>query len=155
MNFLRKIPGVNYLYHRFVTKCYYLDTKLARGDWYDTDTRLLHAMMNALIDFVEKEKPFETHDYDFDKRHRKIKKDIEEIYNWWKSYPSLEKEIDDKLTEWNDLITMTVVDGKVVFESRKGENKVLLELHNLEETLVKQETNMMVKLVKIRSSLWT
>ncbi len=45
-----------YIRNRYIDKPHYLDTKLKRGEWYEFDTRLLHGMFEALVDFVEDEK---------------------------------------------------------------------------------------------------
>jgi hypothetical protein len=44
-----------YLHNRFVTKTHYLKTKLKPGQWYEFEDRLMHAMFEELVDFVEVE----------------------------------------------------------------------------------------------------
>jgi len=43
----------NYYKNRFVTKTHYLKTGLPPGQWYDFDIRILHALFNELVEFVE------------------------------------------------------------------------------------------------------
>ncbi len=42
-----------YLNNRWVTKSHALTSNLNRGQWYDFDTRLLHAVFDELVNFVE------------------------------------------------------------------------------------------------------
>ena len=58
--------------------------------WRDADSLLLHACFQILIDFVEKEQAFECHvDWDNDRKHSLAKKEILELYNWWKIHHEL------------------------------------------------------------------
>lgn len=55
--------------------------------WRDADSLLLHACFQILVDFVEAEKAFECHvEWGDDEKHRLAKKEILELYSWWKSY---------------------------------------------------------------------
>jgi len=40
----------------FVSKTHYIVTKLPRGQWHESETRILHGLMELLVDFVEGEK---------------------------------------------------------------------------------------------------
>ena len=64
----------NYLYNRFVSKSHVLETGLKYGEFYEFDTKLLHGMFNALVDFVECEQAW----------HQQICSDNDK-YNlpWW------------------------------------------------------------------------
>jgi hypothetical protein len=42
-----------YIRNRYIDKLHYLKTGLQAGEYYDLDTRILHALFNELIDFVE------------------------------------------------------------------------------------------------------
>ncbi len=42
-----------YIDNRWVTKTHALTSNLKRGNWYDFDTRLLHALFDELVNFVE------------------------------------------------------------------------------------------------------
>lgn len=43
----------NYIRNRFFRKYYLVDTKLPKGNYYDSDTLLLHSMFSILEDYVE------------------------------------------------------------------------------------------------------
>lgn len=47
-----------YVRNRFVDKLHYLDTKLERGEWHDSDSRILHGLFETLVTFVESEKAY-------------------------------------------------------------------------------------------------
>ena len=50
----RKVGDVrNYITNRFVSKTHALTSKLKRGQWYEYEHRLLHSMMDSLVDYVE------------------------------------------------------------------------------------------------------
>lgn len=53
-NDLRKEIGY-YINNRFFTKTHMAPTKLQKGKWHETDTRMLHSMFGLLVDFVEVE----------------------------------------------------------------------------------------------------
>jgi hypothetical protein len=45
----------HYLRNRFVTQTHLAPTKLKKGEWHETEERMLHAMFELLVDFVEVE----------------------------------------------------------------------------------------------------
>jgi len=45
-----------YLSNRFMTKTHMAPTNLQKGQWHETDTRMLHSMFGLLVDFIEIEK---------------------------------------------------------------------------------------------------
>jgi len=46
---------INYMINRFIRKTHLLPSKLERGVWHDTDTKLLHCSFEGLVDYVEQE----------------------------------------------------------------------------------------------------
>jgi hypothetical protein len=50
-----------YFRNRFHRKCHILPTGLKPGDYFDLDTRILHGVMEALVDYVEVEKAWMQH----------------------------------------------------------------------------------------------
>jgi len=135
-------------------------TGLNKSAWWDIDSKILYGMMNMLVDYVEKEKCFEILDWDHDKEHKRVKKEIEEIYDWWKNYPNREKEIDEVLTAWHDYVYEDVMELDIFEQIKKGKkdktSKKLLDQHcDLEKKLNDEETEMLIRIVKIRNFLWT
>jgi hypothetical protein len=50
-----------YIENRFVTKTHYLKTGLTPGYYHDLDYRIIHALFNELVDFVEVEQAWMNH----------------------------------------------------------------------------------------------
>ncbi len=93
------------------------------GDWCDKDIVMLHACFQLLSDCVEKEKLLTGDiDWNYTGKHKKIKKEIKAIYEWW-------------LTRKNE-------DNPVMINEQE-------RLH------YKKDTEMLMRLIKIRAHLWT
>lgn len=45
----------HYMHNRYISKTHALTSKLKRGQWHEFDTRMLHALFDELVDFVEVE----------------------------------------------------------------------------------------------------
>lgn len=98
--------------------------------WLDKDRSLLLACMKILCDFVEKEL---NCDY-IDKEEENIK-EILKIYKWWKEDRVLkEKKLEDILLD---------------------EKQASKEYWKLERKIYEEENEMLIKLIKLRKSLWT
>ncbi|MBL4774078.1 MAG: hypothetical protein JKX98_10960 [Alcanivoracaceae bacterium] len=55
--------------------------------WRDKDSVILHACFQLLKDCVEKENLLDGHViWDEDEKHKLVKKEIDELYQWWLSY---------------------------------------------------------------------
>lgn len=70
-----------YFHNRFITKTHMIDAKLSKGDWHETDQRLLHGMFELFVDFIEIEKAGSalwSHEERSYKQH------------WWKRFRSRE-----------------------------------------------------------------
>jgi hypothetical protein len=52
------------LHNIFISKTHYIVTKLPKGQWHESDTRIMHGLCELLVDFVETEK---AHMYDLGK----------------------------------------------------------------------------------------
>lgn len=93
------------------------------GNWSDKDNIMLHACFQLFVDCIEKENLNEMTDWNHDDNYRYVKKEIDELYNWWKS--RLEQEIRE------------VVDP--IWTENQHDN----------------DTDMLIRLIKIRKYLWT
>ena len=85
-------------------------------------------MMNLLVDFVEKEKCFEITSWNEDADSKRVAKEIKAIYRWWKLYENLSK----------------------IAHKAKGD-----KFCKMQDALIKEEQEMLIRLVKIRKYLWT
>ena len=65
----------NYFFRRYDL----IRTGLPKTQWCDKDYLMLHGMMGLLVDYVEKEKCFETIEWTSDKEHIKVAHEIKEI----------------------------------------------------------------------------
>jgi len=93
------------------------------GDWCDNDIVLLHACFQLLADCIEKEHLFMGHvDWTLTEESKATKREIEELYEWWKKRRNLQ-----------------VTDG----------------WSELEKTQYDKDTEMLIRLIKIRQHLWT
>lgn len=165
-----------YIQNRYFDKVHYLKTGLKPGQFYDLDTRILHGLFYELIDFVEIEcshimKCYKDRNYKFNKgrceqagidylnwacgltyksdygfddgadgaddptpQAKSAKKTLE-LYNWWKNRDNrpdpyeIHKEENDK--NWYK------------------------KIHKMEMDYEKEDTKMLIELIKIRGSLWT
>lgn len=74
------------LHHRFDPRHRYniVRTGLKPG-YYDSDTRMIHACFQLLVDFVEKECAGESIDWEWNESHSAAWKEIQSLYNWWKN----------------------------------------------------------------------
>ncbi len=62
-----------------------LNIDTINADWCDKDIVMLHACFQLLTDFVEKEdiNDLQTN-WNQDDLHKHVKKEIDELYSWWK-----------------------------------------------------------------------
>jgi hypothetical protein len=62
-----------------------LRIKTLDEEWCDKDRVMLHACFQLLTDCVEEEKLFELTDFEYNAESKKVKKEIDELYIWWKT----------------------------------------------------------------------
>jgi len=151
--------------NRFITKSFLIDTKLDKNVWHDTDYRMLYGNMQLLVEFVEKEKPFDIVDYDSCEYDRKVKETIIKIYTWWKNYPRRQNEISAILDRWCEsrqkdcpIKNNNSVDAFIAnlnCPSSIQTNQISKELDDAENKLLQEEDEMLNELITIRKSLWT
>lgn len=145
-----------YIRNRYITKTHVLPTSLKPGQWYDLDTRILHGVFTSLVDFVEQEKGHmwnitrSNDESTFSSKRQSglayldweiglgdecpnqsaAAKEIKELYTWWKYQRP------QRPDPWGD----DVVD----------ENRLDLEAKQHDE-----DTEMLIRVMNIRGSLWT
>lgn len=166
-----------YIRNRFIDKIHYLRTGLKPGEYYDLDYRILNGLFYELVEFVESEqahlmKAYEERDYKFingrcpqagldyldwacnlkldesyglslnDKDYgkptsqAKSAQKILELYHWWKNRPSRPNPYD-------------------LFSKEKDGKYYYKKIHDLEKAYDKEDTKMLIKLIKVRGALWT
>ena len=166
-----------YVRNRYIDKLHYLRTGLKPGKYYDLDYRILHGLFNELVLFVESDqahlmKAYPERNYKFIKGrckqagldylewacNLKLNEDygfnpddedyneataqaiasqkILELYNWW-----LDR---DYRANPYDLFTKEK-DGKYYYR----------KIDEMEHKYDEEDTEKLIELIKIRSSLWT
>ncbi len=130
--------------------------------YYDIDTRMVHANFTLLSEYVEKE--MDTVCWDSDPGHIHVKKEIDELYFWWKNVfpkyhdndPLFAKDVEctskfvkiegSEYSQLQDVGTKEQVDKwkKACEDSNQYEIKMNMEI---EENLI--------RLIRIRSWLWS
>lgn len=166
-----------YVRNRYIDKLHYLRTGLKPGEYYDLDWRILNGLFNELVLFVEseqahlmkahKDKKYKfingrckqagldylnwagqlklNEDYGFDPDDDDYNKPtaqaidsqkILHLYNWW-----LDRDYR--------------VDPYTVFTKEKDGKYYYRKIAKMENDYDKEDTKMLIELIKIRSSLWT
>jgi hypothetical protein len=166
-----------YVRNRYIDKLHYLRTGLKPGEYYDLDHRILHGLFNELVIYVESElahtmKAYPERNYRFIKGRckragldylnwagqLKLNEDcgfdpddedynkptahaigcqkILELYNWW-----LDR--DYKVNPY-DLFN-EIKDGKYYYR----------KIDEMQHKYDEEDTEKLIELIKIRSSLWT
>lgn len=115
-----------YIKNRFFDRLHYLPTRLTPGEYYDLDTRLLHGVFEALVDFVEIEK---AHlEWVFGQKHTRPKRYFHYLFRW-KSARSAEAGL--KYLEWET--TLTDDDGQPTQQALVA--KEIIDLYNWWKTV--------------------
>jgi len=133
-------------------------TGLGKTKYYDKPELILYGMMNLLVDFVEKEKCFENVDYSQGPYWKDIGDSIQEIYDWWKDYPNRQNEISIALDNWHDIKFKDDQPDEWLAKINSADTievERYSKIHDqLEKRLEDEETEMLIKLMKIRQGLW-
>lgn len=163
-------------------RCYYrnwkgnthvLDGNLKKGQWYDLSSRILPCLFEELVKYIEQEKELETLEWETtlvyneewgidpsDEKYGKLTDQaihaIEQkaLYLWYKN-------IYLKRSDPHDISGLTdfYKEGEGLSkldESRNKEWKDMYEIYSkIEEDYRKEEEEMIIRLIKIRESLWT
>lgn len=146
-----------YIKNVFFRKHHLINTHLKRSQWHDTDERMLFGMMSLLTDYIEKERAFEVIEWDNADDHKYVKSEILTIRNWWLNRPRRLKDIDDALDKWHT----ERFKGKDKWleelnkPSTKKAERLWVKLNKMEADLNTEETDMLIRLIKIREYLWT
>lgn len=166
-----------YTRNRYFDKLQYLKTDLKPGEYYDLDTRILHGLFNELVIYVESElghtmKAYKDRKYKFVKGRCKqagldhldwamnlnmnedygvnpgdedygkpteqaiTAKEVFELYNWWVGRENRPNPYE-------------------LFTKEKDGKHYYKKIGDMEDSYYEEDTNMLVRLVKIRNSLWT
>ncbi len=143
-----------YILYRTTKKYHVVKTDLEPG-YHDLDTRLIHSAFSLLVNFVEKEKGLERIDWSWTDEHRRVEKEIIDLYTWWKCSRSCREEIFDSYhrPEKEPSFRQMMLFNLDNEETREYYN-YLDKLVNQEEKWFKEDTENLKRLIDIRSHLW-
>ncbi len=174
-----------YIRNRFTTKTHILETGLAKGKWYEYDYRLLHGMFNSFVQFIEKEQTLDnlmwemtlTNTYEWlPEEEAKQQADYGKpcpqglaaqekmaLYTWWTvtrparvdGYESSGFKLwaDANRKDDDEVFSLFCDDG----DQAKKETRSALtkKWHEIDEQHEQEDEEMMIRLIKLRRSLWT
>ncbi len=114
--------------------------------WLDTDTKLLAACGQMIVRFIEKEEPFKYLDGSEEpwaSDHREWRA----LYNWWTvERPQQVKDYDDALKRWSDLRET---------KGSEAAHEEFEKLNALELEHIEHDTEMLIRFVRARRTMWT
>jgi len=204
-----------YINNRWITRSHSLTSNLKRGRWYDLDTRLLHAVFDELVNFVEIElawklvvcseedrKKYKTPWYRMflrmgrwrspeaglaylqwasdlkadedwlDKNdpgygqptHQALAaQEIVKLYTWWKvdrpkrpapgDFSGWNKYCEENRKNASNADSFEFISTKMIKDKRS--DHILNLYHQMEKEHEDEDTAMLIRLIKIRQSLWT
>lgn len=128
--------------------------------WMDRCEGIVFANFAILVDFVEKEKPFVHVDWTSDDDHINAAKEIRDLYRWWKVERKRDHDLYEEHLEKTYGFENCIVfekDNTMVFTKRGDpEWEAECELsREVEESLIQIDTSNLIRLINIRSFLWT
>jgi len=171
-------------YRIFGHKFHIVRTKLTPSSWYDTDVRILYAVMGLVEWFVENDMRHPTKE-EYQEEVDRINKEntcewkeselqcwkdqyergekIIGIYNWWKNFDKRGEEITISLNAWHEHAKSFKIDPEDWFgKSRpmtkedEDEDKRLLDYHReLERKLNQEEQDNLKLAIELRESMWS
>lgn len=138
-----------------------VDKPLYAYHWRDSDTQIQWALVQILINYVEKEK--DIIDWNHDPQQKKIYDEFMEIYNYWvNERPSMIEKSNQETKVYR--YTVAIDD---IFE-KDDENRTLEEKQKYQEweeanrrhdkdmrDIHRMDTEMMIRIIMIREHLWS
>jgi hypothetical protein len=119
-----------------------------RWGWIDRDHAMFLACFKLLVEYVELERPFDVIDWDSDPDHQHAAREIRELYDWWKAGRAEEHRRVDEFFDEHRRDDGSVMGG---WDSKEnGEH-----WHRMYTALDTKDDEQLLRLMKIRRSLWT
>lgn len=174
-----------YLRNRFIDKLHILQTKLNPGQYYEYETRLLHGMFDSFVEFIEEAQTLDnltweltlTNKYewlpdeeakqqpDYGKPDHQAISAQEKfaLYTWWTvtrparpdAYDAsgFAKWSEENKSEDDNVFSLFADDG----DTAKGETRNALskKWREIDKGYDQEDEDMMIRLIRIRRTLWT
>jgi len=171
-------------YRFFGHKFHIVRTKLPPSPWYDTNIRMLYAVMGLVEWFVENDMRIWSQE-DRDKEFKRIREEdtedyrddycecledqfanddkIIEVYKWWKNYAKREDEIEKALDDWATYNSLLREKPDDFFSKKRTmtegevieENRLLDRYDELKNKLINEEKKYMKMAVDLREYMWS
>jgi hypothetical protein len=130
--------------------------------WMDRSEGMLFAVMAMLVAFVEQERAFQVIDWDSDDGHREAVRELREIYLWWTQDRKIEHDEHERLAdeayEGYQTTFVPMPDGMlklVTSDETPEQRKARDDVREAEDRLDQKDTDMMIRLIKVREAMWT
>lgn len=140
----------------------YLKIQTLDNNYYDRDSILLHAAFQILVDFIEKEQPDKIVDWNYDRTHKHVWREMRSLYKWWEEIrPSRRSPLyDEKLVhpphEFKKISGSTDIEMIMPDEEEYASYyQALKEDIKLERKWHKEDQRNLHRLIEIRAYLWT
>ena len=145
------------------TKIYTLKISSLEKGYHDKDQVLLHAAFQLLVDFVEKEEPDQTIDWNAEERHKHAWSEISYLYDWWKvKRPARHDPIEDLSNDEVPPIEFEPTDNPNLVKMKDTDKvkyakyyKALEESWKLEKEWNDEDQDNLHRLIDIRFFMWT
>lgn len=169
-----------YIRNRFIDKTHYIKTGLKAGEYYDLDYRILHGLFNELVELVEIDFAYRAiWDDEKKKKYKFVKGRCVEAgidyLNWASSLrynkdyglTSVDKGYNEltpqaiaaqktfELYHWWKNIRPNRINPHDLFSEEKDGKYYFRKIGKMEDSYDKEDTKMLIELIKIRGSLWT
>ena len=161
----------HYIKNRWFQKTHQLTSKLKKGEWHDLDERILHCLYDSLVEFVEQEVGMESlerqskftgKDWGFEETNPEYNEPVPQalyaqetinLYKWW---------IEDRpqrpdpyeVSGWNNYCDTNSIEQLLSTTTEEG-FKLIEKSRYIEQLYDNEDTEMLIRLIKIRHYLWT
>lgn len=165
----------SYVMNRWIDKTHALTSHLKRGQWHEFDTRLLHSAFDSLVDFVEVEKALDWMAWYDEGKKCRVYRPVFRSSSWrcptagiacleweshlkcdgedWRDDPNYGKPTHQALRAQETYALYTW--WKEERPKRQDPRRILDLCHKMEQEQTDEDTTMLIRLVKLRSDLWT
>lgn len=148
--------------HRTTHKFHVIQIPTLSPGFYDKDTQILHGMFGLLTDYIEVEKGLEVFNWDADEDKAKIRDEMVALYDWWTKTRPNRVDVLDELSEESfpeefdgEVLGWMAFDEKYPdHESVKKRKEVYKRSWKQEEDFDNEDTEMLIRLIRIRKHLW-
>lgn len=137
----------------------YLKISTLNKGWQETDEMILHAVMQLLVDYVEKQMPDQIVDWTSDDQHIHAWDVIQDTYDWWVNRRPARVDPLQNIELPNDYMMFSEPDERgnrlVLWGDYPETHQALLNASKLEQEWYEEDTNFLLDVIKIRHMLWT